>query len=73
MQNNYTFADKFSSRMPICYLPGLDSPEDVRNSFMRGALFDNMVEADMMNNSYNTGRGTQPFCLRLVKNHPCTE
>ena len=40
----------------VCYLLGLKSPEDVHNSFMRGALFENLVVADMMKNRYNTGR-----------------
>ena len=40
----------------VCYLLGLKSPDDVRNSFMRGSLFENMVVADMMKNRYNTGR-----------------
>ena len=40
----------------VCYLLGLKSPEDVHNSFMRGALFENMVLADMMKNRYNAGR-----------------
>jgi predicted AAA+ superfamily ATPase len=39
----------------VCYLLGLKSPEDVHNSFMRGALFENMVVANMMKNRYNTG------------------
>ena len=42
----------------VCYLLGLKSPEDVRNSFMRGALFENMVVADMMKNRYNKGRSS---------------
>ena len=40
----------------VCYLLGLKSPNDVRNSFMRGALFENMVIADMMKNRFNQGR-----------------
>ncbi|MBQ7530127.1 MAG: ATP-binding protein [Paludibacteraceae bacterium] len=39
----------------VCYLLGLKSPDDVRNSFMRGALFENLVVAEMMKNRYNAG------------------
>lgn len=39
----------------VCYLLDLKSPKDVHNSFMRGALFENMVVANMMKNRYNTG------------------
>ena len=39
----------------VCYLLDLKSPKDVHNSFMRGALFENMVVATMMKNRYNTG------------------
>ena len=39
----------------ICYLLGLHSETDVQNSFMRGALFENMVVADMMKNRFNQG------------------
>lgn len=42
----------------VCYLLGLKSAQDVHNSFMRGALFENMVVADMMKNRYNEGRST---------------
>ena len=37
------------------YLLGLKSAQDVQNSFMRGALFENMVVADIMKNRYNSG------------------
>lgn len=38
-----------------CYLLGLKSAHDVQNSFMRGALFENMVVADIIKNKYNSG------------------
>lgn len=37
------------------YLLGLKSAQDIQNSFMRGALFENMVVADIMKNRYNSG------------------
>ena len=37
------------------YLLGLKSAQDVQNSFLRGALFENMVVADIMKNRYNSG------------------
>ena len=37
------------------YLLGLKSAQDVQNSFMRGALFENIVVADIMKNRYNRG------------------
>lgn len=39
----------------VCYLLGLHSADDVQNSFMRGALFENMVVANMMKNRFNQG------------------
>ncbi len=47
-----------------CYLLGYKSEQDVANSPLRGALFENMVVADMLKRRYNAGLDNNLFFYR---------
>ena len=52
-----------------CYLLGLHTPADVSNSPLRGALFENMVIANMLKECYNSGLDSNFYFYRDKSQH----
>jgi predicted AAA+ superfamily ATPase len=53
----------------VCYLLGIESPEQLRTHPLRGAIFENLVVLEFMKNRLNAGRPSNLFFYRDQSQH----